>query len=390
MSNAYSLPQIVILGAGFGGLAAAVELDRLAIGGKASVALVDKSDRFSMGFSMQWAFAGRREFGEGERLYAALRLQGARFVQSEIRAINLADSTVELASEVLSYDHLIIALGAALVADSIPGLADAAYNLCDPSSVKELKKALDSISSGTVVVMIASTPFKCPPAPYEYAFLIDDLFRRRGVRSNIRLVVTTPEPQPMPVAGKAVGDYMKQMLAERGIEYFPEWKPKSIDGNTKRIVYENGQEFGFDVLSAMFPHRAPEVLKAAGLVNESGFIPVQLGTFETNAPNVFAVGDCAHVVLPNGKPHPKAGVFAKQQGLVVAQNIAAAIEGTSPAAYPGTGVCFIDVGDEQAAPASISLLAQGGPHAIVYPPSEEGVKQKLEFESEHLAEWFAS
>ena len=72
------------------------------------------------------------------------------------------------------------------------------------------------------MVLVARTPFSCPSAPYEAAFLIDSALRRRGVRDRSEIAVYTPEDLPMPVAGAEVGRELVRMLEERGIEFHPE------------------------------------------------------------------------------------------------------------------------------------------------------------------------
>ena len=379
-------PHIVILGAGFGGLTLASELDHLAEEGKAQVTLVDKNLSFSMGFSMQWAMVDRRNPEDGERYYSALKPRYVKFIQDEIIAIETEKYTLHTKSFHLDYDYLVIALGAELSMEPIPGLAENAYNLCELQSVMKLKDALKTVTDGTIVIMIASTPFKCPPAPYEYAFLIDEILRRKNVRKKIRLLLTTPEPQPMPVAGKAAGDFIKSILSDKGIEYFPLHKPKTVTG--KKIVYENGFELNHDILCVMPVHRAPKVVRDSGLTDASGFVPVDLGSFTTRAERIYAVGDVTSIKLPNGNPHPKAGVFAEAQAHTVARNIVAEILGTKREEYTGAGVCYIDVGNEKASPANISLLTPDGPKAIISEPLTDGLKGKELFESERLQKWF--
>jgi len=379
--------HVVILGAGFGGLTMAAELDSLAKAGKAKVTLVDKSPQFSMGFSMQWAMAGRRKPEEGQRPYASRLMQDVKFVHDEILLVDTTRRAVKTRSQTLAYDFLVVALGAELVPETIPGLAEGAYNLCDLRSVLQLKAALESIEKGAVVIAISSLPFKCPPAPYEYALLIDEVLRKRGVRERTRLLLTTPEPQPMPVAGKAVGDAVKSMLAEHKIEFLPGHKPTSVDIAEREIAYENGSKIAYDVLGAMAPHRAPKVLK--DLVDASGFVPVELGTFKTSAPDVYAVGDVASIKLPGGKPHPKAGSFAESQARAVAGNLIALLEGREPATrYSGQGTCFVEIGQNMAAPAEADLLGPEGPRVTLNAPSEAGLEGKRQFERERFAKWF--
>lgn len=381
-----SIPKILILGAGFAGLTLVTELESLAEAGKAHVTLVDKNLRFSMGFSMQWVMMDRRKPEEGERPYSSLKAKHVKFVQDEIVAIDKENQIVRTKSHSLDYDYLVIALGAELSPELITGLAENAYNLCDLQSVMQLKEAVKTITAGTIAIMIASTPFKCPPSPYEYALLIDDILRKRNVRNKIHLVVTSPEPQPMPVAGKAAGDFVKSLLAEKGIEYLPLHKPKAVTG--KKVVYENGFEIAYDLLCAMPPHCAPKVARDSGLTDASGFIPVELASFATAIRNIYAVGDVASIKLPNGNPHPKAGVFAEAQAQTVARNIKAEILGLQKEEYAGVGICYIDTGEEKAAPVEISLLGHDGPKAVLSEPSPEGLKGKRTFEAERLQKWF--
>lgn len=382
------MPRVVILGAGFGGLTVASELDPLAAAKELDVTLVDRNTHFNMGFTLQWTLAGRRSAEEGHRPYTSLRSRHVTFVHDEIAAIDTDARVVETKSGPLEYDDLVIALGAELAPETIPGLAEGAYNLCDAESVSQLKSVLDRLEWGTVVVAISALPFKCPPAPYEYAFLIDELLRTRGVRSKVRLVVTTPEPQPMPVAGRAVGNAVKAMMKEHKIEYLPQYPLIGVDVPKRVVVYEDRDDLPYSVLAAMPPHRAPKVVRDAELTDTSGFVAVDLRTLETTVPHVFAIGDVARLKLPSGSPHPKAGVFAEAQGATVARAIASRVKGGKPPRYPGSGVCYVDVGDDQAAPARIDLLAKGGPRATLQPPSKAGLEDKVRFERERFERWF--
>jgi sulfide:quinone oxidoreductase len=382
------MKKVLILGAGFGGLAAAAELEPFVRDGDLEVTLVDKNSHFSLGFSMQWVVMNRRKPEEGMRAYTNLKLSNLTFWQDEVTHIATAGNCVYTKSSKLKYDYLVIALGAELIPELITGLKENAYNLCDLQSVLQLKATLARVNQGTVTIAVASIPFKCPPAPYEYAFLMDEILRQRRVREKVKLLVTTPEPQPMPVAGKEVGETVVSMLTERGIKFLPGHKPVRIDGIKGIVSYENGTEQDYEILAAMPPHRAPRVVLDSGLANEAGFVPVDLLTLRTSVPNVYAVGDVASLKLPNGNPHPKAGVFAEAQGIVAAKNIIAELGGSKDSQYSGKGVCYIDTGYDRAAPAEANLLIEGGPNVILNPASEDGLRGKREFERDRFMKWF--
>ena len=154
------------------------------------------------------------------------------------------------------------------------------------------------------------------------------------------------------------------------------------------VSYEGSPEIPYDVFAAMSPHRAPKVVRDAGLADASGFVPVDLHTMRTAVNGVYAVGDVASLKLPTGQPHPKAGVFAEQHGIAAARAIAAELVGGEAPSYTGDGFCYVDTGKEEAAPAEMHLLAEGGPRAILHAPSAAGLAGKREFERERLMRWF--
>lgn len=384
------MDRIVILGGGFAGLTLAHELEPLAKEGQVDVVLVDRNDRFMMGLTKQWVLVGRRSAAEGERAYASLQAKHVQFVHDDLVAIDLAARTVRTRSRRLPYDHLVVALGAELAPELVPGFVEGAYNLYDLPSVLRLRSALAHLDEGTVVVAVTATPFKCPPGPYEYALLIADILEGQGVGNRVQILITTPEPRPLPVANVAAGEAIKAMLAGRGIDARFGFKPKGIDAASRTIAYENGEHLEYAILAAVPPHRAPKVVRDAGLADASGFVPVELGTFRSSVPDIYAVGDVATMKLPNGNPHPKAGVFAEAQAHVVARNLAASIAGGEPATYPGRGVCFVDTGHGTAAAAEIDIFAEGGPHVRIETPSREGLEGKRQFEAERFRVWFGS
>jgi len=381
--------RVVILGAGFAGLTLAEALDPLAGQRKVDVTLVEGARRFQMGLAAQWALASRRGADGGAREYKSMRMRNIRFVNESAQAIDTGGRSVRTASGKHAYDDLVVATGAELAPELVPGLAETAHNLCDMASVLRFKEDLEKIRSGTVTILITRLPFKCPPAPYEYALLADEVLSERGVRNRCSIVVATPEPQPMPVAGKAVGDAVRGLLESRQISCRFNHKVKEVRRGSNSVAFEDGSYVEYSVLAAMPPHRAPKVVRDAGLCDGSGFVPVDLATLRTATPGVFAVGDVASLKLPDGRPHPKAGVFAEAQAAAVAQTIRSEVEGGGAGAYPARGACFVDVGRGQAAPAEMDLLAQGGPLAQIGAPSKEGLDAKAAFEAERLSRWFS-
>jgi sulfide:quinone oxidoreductase len=157
--------------------------------------------------------------------------------------------------------------------------------------------------------------------------LIEASLRRRGFRERAEVDIYTPEPLPMPVAGKAMGEAVKAMVEGKGIGFHPQRKLRAVDPERRELAFEDGTRAGYDLLVAIPPHRCPAVVKEAGLTGEPGWVPVDKGTLQTAYERVHALGDVTAIKLPVGLMLPKAGVFAHSQAEAVADNIARDITG---------------------------------------------------------------
>ncbi|MBI3979679.1 MAG: FAD-dependent oxidoreductase [Chloroflexi bacterium] len=375
---------IAILGAGFGGLTAANAL-RTSLSQEHRVLLISKNRTFSAPFSNLWVMTGERAHPkEGEREILGLAQKGVEVVVDEVRAIDVERKRVKMASTELPYDYLVVALGADYAPQEVPGFSEAAHNLYEPDGAYRLQGALAELDRGRVVVLITRTPFKCPAAPYEAALLVDTVLSIRGVRDQAEIAVYTPEPQPMPVAGRAVGEALEAMLRERGIEYCTKRTVQHIDPVGQRILFGDGSESArFDLLIGIPPHVAPKAVH--GLLGPRGWIPVDPATLETQHEGIYAIGDVASITLKNGMPLPKAGVFATGQAEVVARNIAARVRGKEPTErFDGQGFCYIEVADALAAYGEGDFYADPAPAVKFVPPSYDYFVQKREWEKNLL------
>lgn len=378
---------ILVLGGGIGGLIAASHLRRL-LSPEHRITVVERKQTFSLCMSKLWVMTGERaDPRAGERELARLATVGIDVVQGDIQAIDPANRLVQTTAGSLQGDYVIIALGSERNPRAVPGFAESALDLYDRDGALEMQRALDGFTDGRIVVLVSRTPFSCPSAPYEAAFLIDSVLRKRGVRDRAEIAIYTPEDQPMPVAGSHVGSALVDMLQERNIEFHPEQMVLRVDPASKRILFEV-DETSFDLLAGVPPHAAPAVVRESRLLDASGWIPVDPTTLETRFAGVFAIGDITAIRLPNGMFLPKAGVFADVQARVVAENIAAQITGDGKTArYTGHGFCYIEVGDGMAAYGSGNFYGLSGPSVTLEPPSERHRQEKEDLERTVLALW---
>jgi len=371
---------VLVLGGGVGGLVAANELRRR-LDARDRVMLVEREARHLFQPSLLWLMVGRRRREQIERPLRSLLASGVELVEAEVRAIDPVTRRVDTSTGVLTGDALVIALGAELAPDAAAGYRDAALNFFSPDGAATCARALESFRGGRVVVAVSALPYKCPAAPYEAALLLDDELRRRGLRESSQIDLFTPEQQPMPVAGPVMGAVVVGLLEAKGIRFHPKSPIERFEPATAELVLADGTRAGYDLLAAVPPHRAPAALRGSGLANESGWIPVDRSTLQTPYERVYAVGDATTIALANGKPLPRAGVFAHAHALVVAHEIEATFAGRpSTAGFDGMGFCWVETGAGRAAFAVGNFYAEPDPALDLRPAGRVWHAGKVLFE----------
>ncbi len=379
---------VVVLGGGTGGIVAAHRLRRQ-LAADDRVVVVERDPVYRFAPSFLWVLTGERRPEQISVDLGQLRRRGIELVEAEARAIDTDARRVETSNGPIAYDRLVVALGAELAPELLPGFADAALDVYTLDGAVRTGRALEGFEGGRVVVLVSRLPYKCPAAPYETALLTEALLRKRALRDHSTVDVFTPEPLPMPTAGPAMGEAVRGILESRGIGFHPEHSVERIEPGTRELVIASGERVPFDLLLGIPPHRAPVLVRESALAGETGFVPVDPATLATPVEGVFAIGDVSSIPLAGGKFLPKAGVFAHGQAEVVAKRIAAELAGrTSSAAFDGKGACFLEMGDGVAAYASGAFYAEEGPRMRLRRPGRHWHLGKVAFERYWLWRWF--
>lgn len=379
---------VLILGGGVGGIVAAIEL-RKRLPRRHRLILVERERSHLFAPSLLWLMTGRRTAEKISRPIDRLGKKGIEVVNGEIESIEPGVRTVVVNDERLTADFLIIALGADFAPQTIPGLAAAGHNFYTLEGAESLRDAIKEFRAGRLIVLTAVPAYKCPAAPYEAAMLLEYDCRKRKVRGNIQIDLYAAEPGPMGVAGPEVSAAVRQMVEAKDIGYHPEHQVTKVDPVARRIFFANEEQADFDLLAYVPPHCAPKVVREAGLVGESGWVPVDRATLETRFDNVYAIGDVAGIPLQLGKPLPKAGVFAHGEAEIVARNIASKITGKGTTmSFDGYGECFIETGDGKAGFGRGNFYADPLPRVNLHRVGRHWHVAKVLFEKRWLHKWF--
>ncbi len=377
------MANIVILGAGFGGLTAVNELKRL-LNDKHSITLIDRKDVFSVSAMNLWVMLGKKKPEECVKDVKQIEGKGIKFVKDTVVRIDTDEKKVFTTTDYFRYDYLIISLGVEYAEDLIPGFREEAVNVYDINGAYNIFQQIEKFYRGKILIAIPKLPIKCPGAPYETAFLLENYMKEQGRKSNVTITICTAEPYPLPVAGRNCGNIMVNMLGERGIKIIQNAKILAADKRKRALILEDGTEEGYDLLICIPPHFLSPVLKA--FADESGWIGVDKQTLRTKHDGVFAIGDAVGIKLSNGMMMPKAGVFAEEEAKVVCEIIADEIdEKKSKRVFDGKGYCFLEIGDNQAAKI-VGKFFEPEPIVEIVPPSKENFYEKVSFVKRRMDE----
>ncbi len=381
MSN---IPHVVILGGGFGGLSAANEIRNSLDSSKVKITIIDKKDWFMVGFAKLWIMNGTRTFENSIGSLNELPKKQINFIKDEIIEINPENNFIRTKSENISFDFLIISMGAVLAPEKIPGLVENGFNLYDHNQLDKIHQKLNKIENGKIAIVIMGMPYKCPPAPFEASLLIDSMLRKRGIRDSVQIDFYSPAPITLPAAGPEVSKQILDLVNSEKIIFHNSKKIKCVE--SKKLIFEN-DEANFDILLAIPPHVAPKVIYDSNLAKEPGFIPIDRDC-KTPYQNIFAVGDVTSLVVIDSMTVPKAGIFAEGEGITVAKNIISKLESKETSVlFDGKGGCFLESGKDTASILEVDMFTDPKPSTHLTEPTSDNFSKKLDFEKERLSKW---
>ena len=378
----------LILGGGVGGLVVADRLRR-ALPRDHRVVLVNREREYLFQPSLLWVAVGSRHPHQIVRPMARLARKGIEVVNATVDTLDPSRCAATADGREYKADAVIVALGAELAPEAVPGIAEAGHNLYTLGGATAILNALQSFRGGRLAIVTAAPAYKCPAAPYEAAMLVEAWLRHQGPRKATELDFYAAEPGPMGVAGPTVSAAVRHMVESHGFRYHPEHQVVRVDPGGRSLTFANGATAGYDLLIYIPPHRAPAVVRRAGLAPEGGWIGVDRRTFETGLPGIYAIGDVTSVPLAMGKPLPKAGVFAHRQAEVVAANIAALwTRSGKRRTFDGHGECFLETGNGRAGFGAGNFYAEPLPQVALKKPNRLWHWGKVMFEWKWLRGWF--
>jgi NADPH-dependent 2,4-dienoyl-CoA reductase/sulfur reductase-like enzyme len=334
--------QIIIIGAGTGGLAVGNQLANQNIVEGKNITIFDKS--LVHYYQPGWTKYGGGIIKNFDEVKHDVRhyVKRFNFENQGVTSINPETNTIiSEDNQSWTYDQLIIAAGLEVKLDSIPGLKklledDSKFvgTIYDPVYVQKVKRMRETFKGGRALFTQPPPPLKCGGAPQKIAYLCDYHWKNNNIKADVHFF--TPLPQMFAV--KYYSDSLAKIVKEKGITpHFTSVLTSVEDGlatfkntTTNEIFQEK-----FDFLHAV-PHMGtPKFLLGSPVSNPSGFVTIDRSMRHKKYNNIWALGDCTD--LPNAKT--AAAVFS--QAPVLVHNLESVIKksGEDLVIYDGYSSC---------------------------------------------------
>lgn len=363
------MAEIVILGAGIGGLPMAFEMKENARPGD-RVTVISNTPTFHFVPSNPWVAVDWRDREEIELPIAPiLEKKGVDFIPVGAKRVHPERNVVELMDgREVPYDFLVIATGPKLAFDEIEGLGPNGHtqSVCHVDHAEHAKQAwMEFVKEPGPVVVGAVQGASCFGPAYEFAMIMETDLRKRKIRDKVPMTYVTSEPYIGHLGLNGVGDskgLMESIFRDKSIRWICNAKVTKVEQGVMHVTEhdedgkpkkEHALPFKYSMMLPAFKG-VDAIFGIDGLVNPRGFVLIDEHQRNPKYPNIFAVGVCVAIApteptpVPTGVP--KTGYMIESMVTATAHNIRAVLDGQPPKEKATwNAVCLADFGDRGAA-----------------------------------------
>lgn len=341
-----SIPkQIVILGGGFAGLYAAMELEKtLAQAREVEITLVNRENFFLFTPMLHEVAASDLDI---TAIVNPLRkmLKRIRFFEGEVESIDLSSRQVVVSHglenhhHTLTYDHLVIGLGSITNLYELPGLDERNLTMKSLGDAIRLRNhliaQLEEADNECVINKSSLLCFVVAGGGFsgvETVGALNDFVRdvlpsySHLAEGMLRVVLVHAGTVILPELGEKLGAYAQKKLAERGVEIHVNTKVSAVSMNG--VTLSDGTAIESNTVLWTAGSSPNPLVQKLPCKKERGRIVVDQFLEVVGWPGVWAVGDCAAVPdRSTGKFSPPTAQHALRQAKRLGQNVAASIRG---------------------------------------------------------------
>lgn len=334
-------PDIVILGAGYGGVMTAVKLQKILNSNEATITLVNK---FDYHYQTTWLHENAAGTLHHDRTRIPIKdvvnMDKVQFVLDTVISIKPEKKKVKLKNGEVPYDILVIGLGFEAETFGIPGLEEHAFTIDNINNARLIREHLeynfamyhheDEKNPGRLNIVIGGGGFTGVEFLGELANRIPELCEEYDIhKSMVRIINIEGQSTVLPGFDPQLAEYAMTSLESRGVEFMTGAMLKECQAD--RIIYEkDGKEAEISTYTTIWTAgvRANSIVEESGFEHNRGKVEVRPDMRAPDLEDVFAVGDCALIMNEQtGKPYPPTAQIAIQEAETVANNVKTLVQG---------------------------------------------------------------
>jgi NADH dehydrogenase len=320
-------PKVVILGGGFGGLAAARALDK-----SAEVTVVDRHNfQTFLPLLYQVSTAGLAADHVAYPIRGALRKTDIKFRMGSPILVDHKNKEVKLdSSEVLKFDHLIVALGSVSADFGIPGVNEHALGMKTVHEAltirAEIMRRFEDLCRFEDETKLSISVIGGGPTGVEMAGAIAELIRgplksdQAEAAANIQVSLIEAGPRLLPPFAPSLSERTKKDLEKLGVKVLLNAAVKAIEH--RKIILKDDSVLNSEITIWAAGVKGSDAMAQLNLPTNGNRVAVEPTMQVKNYPNIWALGDIAGALGKDGRPLPMVAPVAIQQGKFIAKQIA--------------------------------------------------------------------
>ena len=320
-------PKVVILGGGFGGLAAARALYK-----SAEVTVVDRHNfQTFLPLLYQVSTAGLAADHVAYPIRGALRKTDIKFRMGSPISVDHKNNEVKLdSSEVLKFDHLIVALGSVSADFGIPGVNEHALGMKTVHEAltirAEIMRRFEDLCRFEDDTKLSISVIGGGPTGVEMAGAIAELIRgplksdQAEAAANIQVSLIEAGPRLLPPFAPSLSERTKKDLEKLGVKVLLNAAVKAIEH--RKIVLKDDSVLNSEITIWAAGVKGSDAMAQLSLPTNGNRVAVEPTMQVKNYPNIWALGDIAGALGKDGRPLPMVAPVAIQQGKFIAKQIA--------------------------------------------------------------------
>lgn len=342
------MKSVLILGGGFAGIQAAIELQKSK---KFEVTLISNRDYFYLYPISIWVPVRKIKFADVKLPIEKIQKKhGFKFVIDKVVEIQATENKVLCSKSKYTFDYLVIAIGSEKMKH--PGIENTLSICGQPEVSEQIRDKVDALiakGKGKIAIGFGGNPkdksaVRGGPA-FELIFNLNTFFKQKGIRQNFEITAFAPMESPGERMGAGALKMMGKMFESNKIN--TRFGKKIKEFQSDRILFEDDSYLESDFTMFIPASAGNPIFQTSNLpLNEAGFVKIDDRTQVIGHPTIFAIGDSAALIGPDWTA--KQGHIAEVMARIAAFNILQIETGkTERQEYPShlNILCVMDTGN---------------------------------------------